>query len=729
MKKFTLLAALSAFLTYNLIAQFATGGTQISYAAVNNHRSFISPVADGNYYVTWAAAAAGNVNSVKLAAYDQRGVVLNGWSSGGKNIGPTTGNFYSPQIITSEDSGVIMVWHGSLGDSSFSRIYAQKYTESGQALWNNGNPLQITTGTNYMDENPMIISDRNNGAYIAWTRCDQALDANSGDVYMQHITAKGTVAANWNAGCAIVAATGGLQECWPQLALTPDQSAVYVSYVSGPAQATSLVINKFNTSNGLVADGWTSSGQIVSAGPNVVPQINCNVKLYTDSSNNAIVFWLEQRVTVNGEIYMQQISPAGTPLLASQGLMLAGDIASGQGVNYLQATQDADGNFSITYNNLITNNDVAAMRVQANGTVLWSDTLITNGGASANPYPVYDGTGGLYVFYVNTSTPEKLYGIALDASGKLRDGWTLPGSSFGAVSNYDVLNPNYDINAAFVGGKAIVTWNRLLTSGYYEIFSCNLLSTGKQCTQCIPVITSLQGNVTLCHGHELTLSVIPDPYIQYNWFINNQSSVDSSYSVHVTDSGTYMVIVHNTQQNCSDTSAVVVVTAQPSPVVTLSAFSENNICNNSEPVILSGGSPAGGVFSGPGVSAGDIFTPSQASVGDNIILYTYTNAEGCSTSAAQSITLDDCTGIDSAPGDMRLLVYPNPASLYVVLTCPQNLITGKLEVRDMTGRVVYTSIATDTRMQVPTTAFANGEYMISVTLGGHMGVKWFVVNR
>ena len=72
------------------------------------------------------------------------------------------------------------------------------------------------------------------------------------------------------------------------------------------------------------------------------------------------------------------------------------------------------------------------------------------------------------------------------------------------------------------------------------------------------------------------------------------------------------------------------------PSVTLSPIS--SICINSSAVALSGGNPAGGLFTGNGVSNGS-FDPAIAGIGTHNITYTYTDINGCIASAAQTVTV------------------------------------------------------------------------------------------
>lgn len=82
-------------------------------------------------------------------------------------------------------------------------------------------------------------------------------------------------------------------------------------------------------------------------------------------------------------------------------------------------------------------------------------------------------------------------------------------------------------------------------------------------------------------------------------------------------------------------SAIVIENALP--VVTCPA--DMNVCINAGGQTLEGGSPAGGVYSGNGVTDG-IFYPAVANLGTHTITYTYTDSEtGCTGSCTFTITV------------------------------------------------------------------------------------------
>ncbi|MBK7939682.1 MAG: hypothetical protein IPJ82_22500 [Lewinellaceae bacterium] len=79
------------------------------------------------------------------------------------------------------------------------------------------------------------------------------------------------------------------------------------------------------------------------------------------------------------------------------------------------------------------------------------------------------------------------------------------------------------------------------------------------------------------------------------------------------------------------------ITFNQNPAVTCP---EDLTVNSSDPAFsLSGGSPVGGTYSGPGVSGG-LFTPAVAGGGNHTITYSYTTAAGCSGSCTFTITVN-----------------------------------------------------------------------------------------
>jgi hypothetical protein len=87
------------------------------------------------------------------------------------------------------------------------------------------------------------------------------------------------------------------------------------------------------------------------------------------------------------------------------------------------------------------------------------------------------------------------------------------------------------------------------------------------------------------------------------------------------------------------------------------------VCYTWAPLFLSGGSPAGGTYSGPGVNSGSgIFSPGFGLIGDQTIKYTITGSNTCKNSATSSIHVDLCDAVNNLTDKLNFKVQPNPSN-------------------------------------------------------------------
>ncbi|MFN8145193.1 MAG: choice-of-anchor V domain-containing protein [Bacteroidia bacterium] len=142
------------------------------------------------------------------------------------------------------------------------------------------------------------------------------------------------------------------------------------------------------------------------------------------------------------------------------------------------------------------------------------------------------------------------------------------------------------------------------------------------------------GNTTFCQGGNVVLTA--SAASSYAWAPGGETT----QSITVDANGTYAVTVTDAN-GCSGTDAGTLVTVNPLPVVSLAAFSP--VCDTIAAFALSGGSPAGGTYSGTGVSGGN-FDPAVSGAGTFQITYSYTNTDGCTAEATASLTVNVCTG-------------------------------------------------------------------------------------
>lgn len=110
--------------------------------------------------------------------------------------------------------------------------------------------------------------------------------------------------------------------------------------------------------------------------------------------------------------------------------------------------------------------------------------------------------------------------------------------------------------------------------------------------------------------------------------------------------GSFPVVYFYTDANGCENSDTANVVVNAAPVVTLTTPA--SACINATAFQLTGGLPAGGTYSGRGVSAGT-FSPSAAGIGSSTIIYSYADANGCSSSDTSVITVNSLPTVSLPP--------------------------------------------------------------------------------
>ncbi|MBC7390681.1 MAG: T9SS type A sorting domain-containing protein, partial [Opitutaceae bacterium] len=111
-------------------------------------------------------------------------------------------------------------------------------------------------------------------------------------------------------------------------------------------------------------------------------------------------------------------------------------------------------------------------------------------------------------------------------------------------------------------------------------------------------------------------------------------TIAGDYTVNVTD---------NAIENSCSIPKTITIGSKPNPSVSLT-LPQTGTCYNSNALLLSGGNPSGGTFSGTGVTkTGNnyYFTPTIALLRNNTISYTYTSVNECSSSSTGRINVSN----------------------------------------------------------------------------------------
>ena len=109
----------------------------------------------------------------------------------------------NPAMCSDGANGAIIVWQDTRVNGAMN-IFAQRLDASGRALWTaNGIRLAAPSGTNAVQENPIIAPDGAGGAYVVWQ--DLRNTTNGIDLHGQHILSDGSLTGG-SAGFAVCSA-------------------------------------------------------------------------------------------------------------------------------------------------------------------------------------------------------------------------------------------------------------------------------------------------------------------------------------------------------------------------------------------------------------------------------------------------------------------------------------------------------------------------------------------
>lgn len=221
-----------------------------------------------------------------------------------------------------------------------------------------------------------------------------------------------------------------------------------------------------------------------------------------------------------------------------------------------------------------------------------------------------------------------------------------------------------------------------------------------------PVISACQPDITMCPG---------------NVIIANTPTVADNCTATITQTsgplngdpltaGVYTVMHVATDASGNTDTCSFMITVNPLPVVGLDFALLSFSCLDNAAFTLTGETPSGGTWSGPGVT-GSTFDPAAAGVGFQQITYTYVDANGCMDMAYDTIEVDVCTGV-TANGIKIFSMYPNPASTVFTLMTAE---MGTMQIVDANGQLVKTVNVNSNKQDIDLSGFAAGSYLVRFT--------------
>ena len=175
--------------------------------------------------------------------------------------------------------------------------------------------------------------------------------------------------------------------------------------------------------------------------------------------------------------------------------------------------------------------------------------------------------------------------------------------------------------------------------------------------------------------------------------------------------GTQNITYAYTDVNSCSNSAVSTILVNTAPTVGL-ILNPTTVCVYDTAYALTGGSPAGGVYVGTGVTGAN-FNPAAAGISSVSITYNYVDIIGCENSATASITIEGCASVEEM-NTTNFTIYPNPASSTFNISSSEMVNSFELAMFDMTGKKVTSEnrLSSDSIIEFSLVNINTGVYFI-----------------
>lgn len=309
-----------------------------------------------------------------------------------------------------------------------------------------------------------------------------------------------------------------------------------------------------------------------------------------------------------------------------------------------------------------------------------SGSTVTDAPSSATTYTVtgtdVNGCSNTSTVAVGVNTLPTVTASASAPSVCIGDNVTLTGSG---ASTYNWMPGSLSGSTVTDAPSSATTYTVTGTDGN----GCSNTSTIAVGVNTLPTVTASSSSSNLCQGDPVTLTA--SGATNYSWMPGSLSG--SPVTDNPASSTTYTVT--GTDGNgCTGSSTISVnVTSLPNVTLTLT---NDTFCAADGALPLSGGSPAGGTYSGPGV-AGGMFDASSVGVGTYTVTYSYTDTTGCSNTASQQVVVDICNGMNTPSSVLTVMhIVPNPNNGEFMLTFDiAKADDYVLEIHNTLGQIVY----------------------------------------
>jgi hypothetical protein len=372
----------------------------------------------------------------------------------------------------------------------------------------------------------------------------------------------------------------------------------------------------------------------------------------------------------------------------------------------------ANGMFSGT-NSLVINSSTGRINISASGVGTFDITHTTNA-VCPNSYTI--------TVVIDTFTNGSFYYAGNFCQGP--DGINpiptiLPDAisgSFSSTNGLVFVDPNtgeININASTPGFYNVINTTQAQGSCPSGNHSSNIIVNPE-------VVLTVNDKTITCGETAILQANVNVPGGAYLWSPGGNTT--STLAVTPITSQQY-ILEYDAGNGCADKdTADITVDSIP---VSLNPF--DDVCKTHPSFALSGGNPTAGIFSGVAIS-NNIFYPSQAQLGNNLVTYRVTQGN-CTASTTQTIFVGECLGLveENIFDDFSLIPNPSKGQFKVLLT---QISSGSITMRDMNGKVISREeFNSQNELIFSANNLQNGVYIIELEIDQKVQHKRLVIQH
>ena len=144
-----------------------------------------------------------------------------------------------------------------------------------------------------------------------------------------------------------------------------------------------------------------------------------------------------------------------------------------------------------------------------------------------------------------------------------------------------------------------------------------------------------------------------------------------------------------------------------------------DLCNEDEDPVQLESSPSGGIYSGENVTETGLFDPDGIDAGWYPVTYIFTDSNGCTNSATDSIFVHDCVGFGETPSAKHsIIIYPVPNTGN--FTVESAGVIKEIEIINSLGVVVYSVTTSSQKVEIKR-QLSKGIYIIKILINAPSG--------